>query len=421
MFLSACLALLASLTPPAFLQSESGGLDAVAAALRERTAERRTAAAKTWETQGEAFLKEPEGSLKSILLNNAPEIQDPILQSLKAGLGAKTPDISNIDAHLKLLRQVVNASGADRLARLLDDLPGNLEIGLFETLALQGGATSLKTLESRIRGNDDGQRIAALLVLLKHGPMELCQSWMGLAPPDKLGTSARISALLVLADRELPADFALLPIWLTLQDSREHDALFRLFLAHPQKDAEKLVLDLVLDSNRLPELRENGLEILENGVQLFNWRNSKRKLGAILRDKEGDPLAVETAWVLHRMGEKMGKKFLLAGPEAEVRRNRANWRSHLTLGELQVKLGEFRDAYKSFHDAIEIAAARRGRLRAMDYLYAARAAAGARKPKEAGDWLARTRMSASELAPYRNLPEFQPLLDKQPFIRLFGL
>ena len=62
----------------------------------------------------------------------------------------------------------------------------------------------------------------------------------------------------------------------------------------------------------------------------------------------------------------------------------------------------------------------RGRLSSEDWLYAARAAAGARKEREAGEWLARTRMSPSELAPYRNLPEFSDLLDQEPFNRLFG-
>ena len=55
-----------------------------------------------------------------------------------------------------------------------------------------------------------------------------------------------------------------------------------------------------------------------------------------------------------------------------------------------------------------------------DWLFAARAAAGSRKEREAAEWLARTRMSPSELRPYRNLPEFADLLDQDPFDRLFG-
>lgn len=402
-------------------QPQASGLDALALDLAERTAARRAAAASAWQTDGAALLEAPEGALKQVLMSNAPEIQDPILDSLKRELTAKPPSANRVLQHLEVLKLVVNASGADRMSRLLAALPSGMESDLYATLCQRGGPTSLLMLESRLVSDDSELRSSALLALLRHGPMELCQQWVDQAPLPGLERSTRIDVLHALAEREVTADFSLPETWLALEHAREHDALFAFLVAHPDKNAEDMVLDRVLDSGNLLSLRTTGLAILENGVETFKWRDCKRKLGAILRDKDGDPLAVQTAWTLHRMGEKSGKKFLLAGPEAEVRRNRANWRNHLELGELQVELSEFRDAFKSYKEGISIAEARRGHLRASDWLYASRAAAGARKAKEAGNWLARTRMSASELAPYRDLPEFADLIDKQPFKRLFGL
>ena len=400
---------------------QASGLDAIAKDLAARTAERRAAAVSAWNKDGAALLEAPTGGRKQVLMSHAPEIQDPILEALRAELTAKPPSATRVRQHLEVLKLVINASGADRMAQMLNQLPSGMEQDLYTVLCQRGGPTSIRSLESRLSGNDNGIRSAAMLALLRHGPMELCQKWVELAPVDGLAQDDRINVLNALAERSLSDDFTMPEAWLELEDAREDDALFAFLLAHPMKGAEDKVLEEVLDSGNLVQLRTSGLAILEHGVANLKWRDCKRKLGVILRDKDGDPLATKTAWTLHRMGEKSGKKFLLAGPEAEVRRARANWRNHLELGELQVELGEYRDAFKSFKDGIGIAEARRGHLRASDWLYASRAAAGARKTKEAGNWLARTRMSASELAPYRNLPEFADYLDKQTFKRLFGL
>ncbi len=418
MLLQLCsvLVLSAAQAPP-----QASGLDAIAQDLAARTAARRAAAVGAWEKDGAALLESPDGVLNQVLMDHAPEIQDPILLGLELELSAKSRSTARIQQHLDALKLVVDSSGADRLAMMFANLPSGMESELYGTVCKNGGATSLRVLESRLRSVDVSQRSASLMALLNFGPQELCQGWVGRTPFAALDRSVRIDVLNALAGRELPAEFALPDVWLKMGHAREHDALFAFLVAHPDEEAEDAVLDQVLESGNLLQLRTTGLAILEHGVAEFKWRDCKRKLGAILRDKDGDPLATQTAWALHRMGEKSGKKFLLAGPEAEVRRNRANWRNHLELGELQVELGEFREAYKSYKDGIAIAEARRGRLRASDWLYASRAAAGARKTKEAGNWLARTRMSASELAPYRDLPEFEPLLDKQPFKRLFGM
>ena len=60
------------------------------------------------------------------------------------------------------------------------------------------------------------------------------------------------------------------------------------------------------------------------------------------------------------------------------------------------------------------------RLDAEDWFYASRAAAGARRGREAGEWLQMTGWTPARLAPYRELPEFADYLDKEPFKRLFA-
>ena len=54
-------------------------------------------------------------------------------------------------------------------------------------------------------------------------------------------------------------------------------------------------------------------------------------------------------------------------------------------------------------------------------MWAARAAAGSRHQKEAGQWLESSGLNSVELGAFKAMPEFVPYLDKQPFKRLFGL
>jgi hypothetical protein len=419
MLISTCLVFLCA--NPAWLpQQATGGLDALAATLRERTAERRLAANQAWEKMQLAYYQAPDGKNLTALTGFAPEIQDPVLLSLGQELGAKSPRSQRISAQVALLAATMNASGADRLAQKLDQLPEAVRLNALSAIAQRGGTRSRLALEKRLANSSQAERNAALIGLVRYGPVQFSHRWLASVEPNSLQSEARIRTIEALSERPLKVDFSLPSNWFALEDAREQLALMAFLQAHPDRQAEAFVLPLVLDSNRKPELRKAGLVVLERGSIDLKWREPKRKLGAILRDKEGDPLAEDAAWVLHRLGEKAGTRYLLAGPTDEVKRNKSSWRAYLDLGQMEVRLGEFRGAYKNYSTAMKVAEARRGRLENLDWLYASRAAAGARKAKDAGDWLARTRMSPRELAPYKNLPEFAPYLDKQPFKRLFG-
>ena len=407
------------LAPSAFSQEDSG-LDRLTETLRKRTEARRSAAELAWDEGREAYLTGPNEERREALAVFAPEIQGPILATLQAKLKAEKVDEAQVDALVSLLGATANTAGADRLAQHLLQLPPAARLRAIGFLGRKGGLRSVRALESSLQARDAELRDASLLALLKVGKPTDCQAWLAQVEVTRLSTDKRIEVLNELQLRPLPAEFNLPATWYELREPKETEALFHYLQQHPDEAVEDFVLEFILDRNRPLKLRLQGLAVAEHGARELKWRDAKRKLGVLLRAKDGDPMSEEAAWTLHRLADKAGARFLLDAPEEQVKRNKNDWRAHLSLGEMQVRLSEFRDGFRTYEDGIRLADVSRGRLQASDWLYAARAAAGARKEREAGEWLARTRMSPSELAPYRDLPEFADLLDKEPFDRLFG-
>lgn len=415
-----CAVLAASLMLPKVVSAQSGKLDQLTKTLRERTEARRSAAALAWKDQQQAFLAGPSRERREALAAFAPEIQGPVLASLRAELATDSPDGGKVDALVSLLGATVNSAGADRLAGELNRLPGAARLRAIDVLGQKGGLRSVKALEASLTHRDASLRDSALMALLKIGGAVECRGWLERVPVDQLSGNQRLEVLNLLTRRALPAEFQLPTSWYELREPQEFERLFAFLDAHPDASVEDFVVDYIFDRNRPMKLRLAGLVVAEHGAQELRWRDAKRRMGVLLRAKNGDPMAEATAWALHRLGDKAGARYLLDAPEEAVKRNKNDWRSHLELGQMQVRLSEFRDAFRSFETSIRLADVSRGRFSSADWLYAARAAAGARKEREAGEWLARTRMSPSELAPYRGLPEFADLLDQEPFNRLFG-
>lgn len=407
------------LAPTAFSQ-EVAGLDRLTETLRKRTEARRSAAELAWNDGKAAYLAGPNEERREALAAFAPEIQGPVLSSLRAELAAERVDAAQVDALVSLLGVTANTAGADRLAQHLNQLPPAARLRAIGFLGRKGGLRSVRALEASLNARDAELRDASLLALLKVGKPEDCKAWLTQVDVARIGTDKRIEVLRELQERPLPAEFSLPTTWYELREPRETEALFAYLQEHPDEAVEDFVVEFILDRNRPLKLRLQGLAVAEQGARDLKWRDAKRKLGALVRAKDGDPMAEEAAWTLHRLDDKAGARYLLDAPEEQVKRNKSDWRAYLALGEMQVRLSEFRDGFRTYEDAIRLADVSRGRLQASDWLYASRAAAGARKEREAGEWLARTRMSPSELAPYRELPEYADLLDKEPFDRLFG-
>lgn len=408
------------LLAPSLATAQEGGLDQLEEALRQRTEARRAAAALAWKENSAAYLASPGKEAREALAEHAPEIQGPVLASLRQELGAEDPRQSHVDALITLLDSVANAAGADRLASELPRLPVATRLRAIDVIGRNGGLRSVQALEGMLGDRDDELRNASLLALLRIGDAQQCKSWLARVPAADLSSEQRIEVLGLLTKRALPDGFQLPGAWLNLEEPTQAEAVFAFLLAHPDAEVEDPVVEFVFDRNRPLKLRLDGLRVAEHGARDMRWRDAKRQMGVLLRADDGDPIAEDMAWTLHRLGDKAGARFLLDEPEENLKRNRNDWRAHMELGEIQVRLSEFRDAFRSYEDAIRLADVSRGRLQPDDWLYAARAAAGARKEREAGEWLARTRMSPSELRPYRNLPEFADLLDQEPFDRLFG-
>jgi len=412
--------LLAATCCTPFAWAQQGKLDELEQTLKKRTEAERAAAKAGWEKLGAAFLADGDDAVAAELRAFGPAIQIPLIQELDRQLSADPISDVAVERLLSVLREVTNKNGADRIAARLGKLPETARISALRTIAERGSRRSHIALETRLSSENKLERNAAQLALLEFGDTKRCIEWLSAVPLEQMTTQQRVRALEVLGRRELPAESSLPVAWHSMDQGKEAEALFAYWIAHPDPQIEEAVLETVLNPNRLLGLREAGLQILEHGVNELKWRDSKRKLGAILRNKDGDALAAKTAWALHRMGEKSGARYLLDGPEEAVKRDKNSWRAHLALGELEVRLGDFRSAYKSYSNSLRLAEISRSTWNSRDYLYAARAAAGAKKEREAGEWLARSRMSPRELAPYRDLPEFEPYRDKQPFARLFG-
>ncbi|HEX9793076.1 MAG TPA: hypothetical protein VGC54_03755 [Planctomycetota bacterium] len=399
------------------------GIEALLAALRERTAGRREAARAGWTEHGRAFLAEPEGSARTALKVFAPEIQEPVLAELEQSLGAADAADRPLLPFVTLLAETMNASGALRLADHLAKLPLPVRTAAIAAVGARGDALALQRLDALLRQGETPQREAALVALLTNGAVAGAATWLAANPPGSLGTDALSLGLERLAERELPQDFRLPAGIFGLRSDRLGSATVALLRTVPDPDSEAFLLGTALDARRESEVRRGALKALEAAALAFRWRESEKQLKELLEDRPSDALAGDAAWVLHRLGVREGSKFLVAGLEADVRARKEDYRAHFALGERLVDMGEFADAYRSYKAGIEIVEGtpRENRIPPRDWLYASRAGAGARRLRDAGDWLEKTRMSPSELQPFRDLPEFAAVTGKQPFKRLFGL
>ena len=97
-------------------------------------------------------------------------------------------------------------------------------------------------------------------------------------------------------------------------------------------------------------------------------------------------------------------------------------RAQTAEAKLQVELNLHKEAYSVFTRSYKAIRnpQNRNRIRGEDCIWAARAAAGARRPTEALEWLDRSGYSTKELRQYKSMPEFKSYLDRIGFEALFG-
>jgi len=429
MFAAAALLLSPVLTPPALparvatalLPQQEAGFESLQAELARRTAARRKAASEAWVQYGPAYLKQPSKGTMAPLIEVAPEIQDPLLDALHQRLDTKPIPVNEVQSLLFLLQEVVDSGGASRLLDALGKLPAANRPEVLRNAVARGNQRTIAAARIYLSDQDPDLREAALESLLLHDRKENLQELADRIDLKQVNPTLFALTLEELAGRELPEDFRLpASIWAAEQE-QIRGALATFLQTHPQEESENFLITLALEESQSLPQRQRALDAYVVGGNQFRWKAGVRDLERYLKDGNRDKASIAVAWALHHLGERRGRRFLLAGPEEKAKRNPDDWQVQLELGRMQVDVSEFADAYRTFKrtfDSIDNTPIAR-RLQPQDYLYASRAAAGSGHRREAGDWLSATNLSRQELAPYRDLPEYADYLKREPFSRLF--
>lgn len=389
--------------------------------LEQKTLARRGAAVAAWTENAIPFLSGDANRLPA-LLAAAPEIQGPILISLRKSL--TRDDIASIaPAIIQLLGRVMNSAGAEELFGMLDELPPNAQ-PLAVSAALSCGAATLGEHGLALTNGPAGAlRQAAVQSLLLHGPEADWVRLGSLLSADEGSRDSLVETLRILAGRSLPDNFRVPFSLFSVTDLGFQRELATFLAAHPQDDAESFLIAGALDPARPRQERVVYLEAFESGAKRFRWKNGEKACEEYIKDAPRTEATEEVAWTLFRLGSKSGKRYLLQELETEARDNPDSWRDQLALARRQVEVAEHNEAFKGFKSVFEALSgtAFERALTATDFVWAARAAAGSRHQKEAGQWLESSGLNSVELGAFKAMPEFVPYLDKQPFKRLFGL
>ncbi len=419
--LALAILLLPSAAP--LLQQADSGFEMLKLALDQRTAQRRQAAQRAWAELGPAYLAQPSRGTLAPLLDYAPEIQQPVLAALADAL-SKPSEPSPIPSLLQLLESSLNPTGAAQLLAQVPQLPNLQQLPALRMAIAHGGPRSWSQAKTYLSQLPSALGQTALESLLLAVPPAATLELLPYIRFERLDLGVFGATLDALSERDLPPNFQLPATAYEQSDPEFLSGLVVYLSTHPQADAENFLLDRILDRNKLglsSEARQEALTAYEVGAATYRWRLGLRQLTRALKELPRSPLSLNIAWSLHRLGEKAGKNYLLARPEAEAKRNPDDWRAQFALAKLQVDVGEFGSAYRNYRKTLESLEGTPviKRVESMDYFYAARAAAGAKHSKEAGQWLLAARLRPDVLAKYRDLPEFQPYLKKAPFNRLF--
>ncbi|HBF23273.1 MAG TPA: hypothetical protein DDW23_05585 [Planctomycetes bacterium] len=409
--------------------SPSGSLEKLAGIIAEKTAERRSQASEAWDTHGQKWLTGGNEASLDALLIISPEIQGPTFEALARTFAEQTdpkylyhnPTI--LSRYIHLLENSMNPAGANLLVGFLSQFPDNTKNIALRASANCGSTAAIDLAESWTTSKKPDLASEGLRILLLHGPPEKIAHKLEDAQAADLPPGNFATILEALAKRKLPPDFELPLRLLRSTDFPIAGGIIAILEAHPDNRAEDFLLNIFLELDSPMEMRYRTLAIFEDNAKDFRWRKGERRLSEFLRKDAKGELAENVAWTLHRIGNREGSKYLLAELKEEAEANPRDWRIQLGYARRLVDLESFSDAYKIYRFQFERLEKTPEifRVNNSDWLWAARAAAGARRPADAGKWLGRARMSPSELRSYRDLPEFEPYLAKQPFKRLFGI
>ena len=415
--------LLMPLCSTLFAQNDLEGLRKI---LVDKSAARIEAANTAWAKDGAQFLESGDRNLMALFESLQPEIQTPLFASLDTMLGnpAKFGHVSRV---LQLLNDVLDHSSAARLLLLLDRLPAGEKSKTIYTIIKHGSSATQLETERYINTTD-----ARLLQSIVEASLLYADVSNILAMSKKIDyekfQAEELGAIFgILAEREFSGELFIAPAAFEISSKEFRIGLLTLLAAYPQPDtAAYFIAESIEDGLEPKSLEVNQLAVLafEAGAKVFKWSRYQNKYQRFLKAEPTHRLAKDIAYSLHRMGDRKGTKHLLDKPEQEYRDNNGDWPYAVNLGTMQVKLGLHSDAYRVFHSAytqgIKNEQVRR-RMKRDDFVWAARAAAGAKRPSVAFDWLNSSGLSIDELKEVGMYSEFEPYLDRDSFIALFSL
>jgi hypothetical protein len=394
--------------------------------LVDKSAARIEAANTAWAKDGAQFLESGDRNLMALFESLQPEIQTPLFSSLDTMLSdpAKLGQASRV---LQLLNNVLDHSSAARLLLLLDRLPAGEKSKTIYTIIKHGSSATQLETERYINTTD-----ARLLQSIVEASLLYADVSNILAMSKKIDyekfQAEELGAIFgILAEREFNGELFIDPAAFEISSKEFRVGLLTLLAAYPQPDtAAYLITESIEDGLEPKSLEVNQLAVLafEAGAKVFKWSRYQNKYQRFLKAEPMHRLAKDIAYSLHRLGDRKGTKHLLDKPEQEYRDNNGDWPYAVKLGTMQVKLDLHSDAYRIFHSAytqgIKNEQVRR-RMKRDDFVWAARAAAGAKRPSVAFDWLNSSGLSIIELKEVGKYSEFEPYLDRDSFIALFSL
>jgi hypothetical protein len=394
--------------------------------LVEKSAARIEAANTAWAKDGAQFLESGDRNLMTMFESLQPEIQTPLFASLAIMLG-DTASLSQVSRVLQLLNSVLDHSSSARLLSLLDKLPASERAKTIYMIIKYGSSATqleaeryLSTTDARLQ-----QSIVEASLLYADGNNILAMSKK--IDYKKFDVSELGAILGILSEREFNGQMFIAPEAFNVSSKDFRIGLLTLLTAYPQPDTAAYFLRESIENGLEPksiEVSKLAVRAFEAGAKVFKWSRHQNKYQRFLKAEPEHRLAEEIAYSLHRLGDRKGTKHLLDKPEQEYRDNNGEWPYAVSLGTMQVRLGLYSEAYRVFDKAYTKGVKNERVRRSMkrdDFVWAARAAAGAKRPSVAFDWLNSSGLSIYELKDIGKYSEFEPYLDRGNFIALFSL
>jgi hypothetical protein len=406
-----------------FAQNDLEGLRAI---LVEKSAARIEAANTAWAKDGAQFLESGDRNLIAMFELLRPEIQTPLFTSLDAML-ADSASMSQVPRVLQLLNGVLDHSSSARLLSLLDKLPASERAKTIYMIIKYGASATQLEAERYLSTADTRLQQSIVESSLLYADRSNVFSMSENIDYEKFDVNELGAIFGILAEREFNGKLFIAPEAFDVSSKEFRVGLLTLLAAHPQPGTAAYLISESIEDGLAPKSIEvNQLAILafEAGAKVFKWSRHQNKYQRFLKANPSHRLASNVAYSLHRLGDRKGTKHLLDKPEQEYRDNNGEWSYAVNLGRMQVTLGLHSEAYRVFHSAytqgIKNEQVRRRMMR-QDFVWAARAAAGAKRPTVAFDWLNSSGLSINELKDVGKYSEFKPYLDRDNFIALFSL